>query len=201
MYILPVLHPAYLLRGKWGLEPAQIHSLRQAKALAEGAEYTPVDVSKAPEGSLLDPTLEEIERWFSELSGAAVAVDIETAGEHLVCIGLCAVDQLCPIVIRIRRCGGELAWSGSHLRRIVEHLYRFFAGTIPKVFHNGQNFDVPYLERLGFVVNGYAFDTMLAHFVAYPEMPKGLAFLSGIYLQIPNWKYLVKPDMEGEEKQ
>jgi hypothetical protein len=73
------------------------------------------------------------------------------------------------------------------------------ASPTPKVFHNGQAFDIPYLEDLGFEVNGYAGDTLLMAHLALPELPKGLQFLATLYCRLPMWKRLVEEE-EGVDK-
>lgn len=199
---VPILHPAYILRGKWGLEPAQVVALQTLRELASNPGYVPPNVREPPPGALTDPTIPELEDWCAGVDDSGVAVDVETAGEFLVCVGMCRLRDYRSIVFRFRRQGGSTYWRrDADLRRCVELCFDLLAAPkIPLVFHNGQNFDIPYLRRVGFLVNGYAFDTMLAHFLAYPEMPKGLAFLAGLYLQIPSWKFLATPEMEGEGK-
>ena len=52
----------------------------------------------------------------------------------------------------------------------------------------------------GFTVQNYAFDTMLAQHIAYPELPKGLEFVANLYAGLGGWKKMVKTDSEGEGK-
>jgi hypothetical protein len=70
---------------------------------------------------------------------------------------------------------------------------------IEKIFHNGQAFDIPYLEEQGFVVNGFEEDTMLQAHLTYAELPKKLVFLALVYAGIPYWKYLVSEEDEEKE--
>jgi hypothetical protein len=70
---------------------------------------------------------------------------------------------------------------------------------IPKVFHNGQAYDIPLLIENGFDVGGYMGDTLLMAHCAYPEMPKSLEYLGVLYGKVPGWKHLTR-DYEGEGK-
>lgn len=71
---------------------------------------------------------------------------------------------------------------------------------MPKWFHNGLFFDIPLLRHNGYEVKGYAGDTLLMHHIAYPEIKKGLAYLSNLYLGAGRWKQLVAEQDEGEDK-
>ena len=69
-----------------------------------------------------------------------------------------------------------------------------------KVVQNGM-FDIHFLlTRCGVVVRGEIHDTMVAHSVMYPELPKGLDFLGSIYCGSQEyWKDSVKfENIKGE---
>lgn len=59
--------------------------------------------------------------------------------------------------------------------------------TIRKVFHN-RIYDVPVLERHGFVINGPIECTMLAHHSAFPGLAHGLQRVGTQFYCIPPWK-------------
>ena len=69
-----------------------------------------------------------------------------------------------------------------------------------KVYQNGI-FDSWYLySRYGLITRGTVSDTMIAHSVMFPELPKSLAFLGSIYCgSQAYWKDLVKFDELKEE--
>lgn len=75
--------------------------------------------------------------------------------------------------------------------------------TIGKWFHNGQAFDIPYLEYQGFEVQGYVGDTMLLQRYCFPEQPADLQSMANFYAEMSPWKELsdqVNEDEEGEGK-
>jgi hypothetical protein len=63
-----------------------------------------------------------------------------------------------------------------------------------KVVQNGLMFDIPFLyEHNGIITRGPIHDTMIAHSVMYPDLPKGLNFLGSIYCGSQEyWKGMVK---------
>jgi len=196
MYVVPILHPAYILRGMWALDPVQPEYLALALALARG-ELTPPLVERAPPHAIIEPTLEDLAQW--KAGPAGVAVDIETAGPHLVCIGFARADDEAYICIRFRKQGAKKAYED--LMPYIEFAYDLLADpNVPKIFHNGQEFDVPQLVDAGFVVNNFNFDTLIAHHILWAEMPKRLEFLASAYCGVPGWKYLVNEDEQGEDK-
>jgi hypothetical protein len=132
--------------------------------------------------------------------------DIEAAGPHITIVGMCRLRDLVPIVVRFRKKGGDPYHETYHdLEETVRLLYDLLADPrLPKVFHNGQAYDVPVLEGYGFTVRGYydggGFDTMLGMRICYPEMPKDLEYVAKVFAGLPPWKYLSGLDPEGEDK-
>ena len=61
-----------------------------------------------------------------------------------------------------------------------------------KVVQNGM-FDIPFLlTNCGIQVRGPIHDTMVAHSILYPDLPKGLGFLGSIYCGAQKyWKDMV----------
>ena len=201
--VIPILHPSFILRGQWGLEPAQIHYLKIAKEVLAGTYPGIPDITCPPPGACIAPTLQDIHTFFHterHLLTEGCAVDIECAGKHLMCVGFCRVIDRHILVVPFRREESHLCWTSySTLLEVIEVLYDYFLDpSLGKVFQNGQAFDIPYLNELGFPINGYVFDTMLAQHLIYPEMPKSLQFLGNLYLGMPRWKDSM--DDEGEGK-
>ena len=202
--VLPVQSPAYILGGNWSGEPAQIEYLKYAKELASGLEYRRPNFSQPPPCGkhTATPTLSDLREFRDSVGPGGIVVDIETAGDHLRLVGLLTSDNHDYLGFPLRCQGGAGYWDPADLPSAVQWLWELLADPdIPKTFHNGQAFDVPVLERNGFVVAGYEFDTMLGMHVAYPGVPKRLEDLSKIYLRAGGWKSLVRGVEEtGEGK-
>ena len=199
MWVVPILHPAFILRGNFAEEPAQVLYLKRAKEIDEKG-WELFDSSTPPKGAVLKPTVQDLVAWERGVGPRGVTVDIECARRRLRCVGLCRIDDLVPLVVPLLGQGGAHLWSPEDYGSVVRWLQRFLAGPVPKWFHNGLSFDIPILRHSGYDVGGYAGDTLLAHHIAYPEMPKRLAYLANLYLGIGGWKQLVREDDEGENK-
>lgn len=204
--VLPLLHPTNITRGRWSDEPAQIAYLKQVRDILDGTQpEAPDDFSTpAPVGGeyVAAPGLPELHRFTASIGPQGLAVDIETAGDHLRTVGLYSCDGGGYLSFPVRDVGGAQYWNAADLPTAIEWLFDLLSDPgISKVFHNGQAFDVPVLERNGFVVEGYDFDTMLAAHVAFPGTPKGLEELSKSYLRVGGWKAIVRDDdSTGEGK-
>jgi hypothetical protein len=201
MWVLPIHHPADILRGRWGLHPANIEYLTRARELAQGTWVPPSITPPARVTALYDySAIWSSLRWMEHSPDPTTVWDIECAGPHLVCVGIMHLATELYVNFRFREQGGALTWQGTQLRKMAELLDEAFCNPkLPKVFHNGQAFDIPYLERLGFgPVGGYAGDTMLMQRYLYPEMPARLEFVAGLYAGIPAWKWMSK--LEGAEE-
>ncbi len=198
--VLPIMHPAAILRGQWGHDPFQIVFLENARKVYEGEEKL-LDIEQPLPGERVlrsIPEIEEYVRW-AEAARPTLACDIETAGESLTCIGFCDIETEQPVVIPYRNSGMGY-WFGARTPQVDQLVGRILANPeIRLVFQNGATFDIPMLERLGWRVEGYEDDTLIMHRNCYPEAPAALEFLGIVYGGLPAWKWLSSPD-EGEGK-
>ena len=134
-------------------------------------------------------TAEEVRQFFArhyETTLAApdgfVTVDIETYANIPTCIGFCFDgNEACCIPI--------LDWNISLDERaaMLGMILRLLRSPIPKVNQN-YKFDWRKLERLGWKVNNWVGDTMLAQSCLYCEFPKNLGFLTSLYTDMPYFK-------------
>jgi hypothetical protein len=189
------------MRGRWADQALQeLYLKRLVEALAGN---TPVDLDTLVKGMLDGPDLLQLQYWIEttlECPDRTITVDIETAGPYLMCVGMCRVWDLNPVVVRFRARGGAQFWpSIGSLTDAITLVWGVLASPdIPKWFHNGQAFDVPYLTRLGFVVEGYVGDTLLAQRYLYPQLAADLQSVANIYAGIPAWKWMASnTDEEG----
>jgi hypothetical protein len=206
-YLLPLLHPAAIVRGRWADEPAQIAYLRRlAKHLKEDTVPKLEDYTQTPPGGLMFPNLEDLATFrltLQDLSIPCVAYDIENAGPHMICIGMYGLDLEtwevgAGLCLPFKLQGGRDYWQHwkDHLEatRWLGELLGDHG--IASLFHNGITFDVPVLEELGFKVEGRMLDTMVMAHYLYPEMKKGLQYLSTLYLGAGVWKSLVEEEKD-----
>lgn len=198
--VIPLMHPAAIVRGAWASEPVMIEYVRRGlRMLREGGR--PLPVTEPPPNTILYPTLEDMRRWRADLDrleDQRLSVDIESAGPHIRCIGFCRLADEAILCVRFRRQGGALWWPHRADLRAAAEWCDEVLRTYPLVFQNGQAYDVPELEEPGFEVGQYVFDTMLAQRYLYPEMPADLQFIGVFYCGLTAWKHLVKEPKEGK---
>jgi hypothetical protein len=168
-----------------------------------------IDPAQPPPGAVLWPTRKTLEEWLRDEPWKhydSIAVDIESAGDYITIIGFTLYETrsstLGPtLVLPFKRRLGLDYWDeeDDHLRA-SELAYLLLASDTRKVFHNGITFDIPMLTAAGFTVGGSAHDTMVRAHYCYPEMKKGLQYLSTAYLGMPNWKGMLdeRDDNEGK---
>lgn len=196
---VPILHPSAVIRGQWAQGPVMVTILKRVKRISiEGTDWLAIPEPDA-ENVKLYPTLEELNAFISETTGPYTC-DIECAGSHLVCVGILDVSTERYVCVRFRNQGGatfEPIWLESRAAWLFSFLN---SPDNEKIFHNGQAFDIPYLETIGFTINGFIDDTMLRANCTYAELPKRLEFLASLYCDIVGWKHLIKTGDEDSDK-
>lgn len=105
-----------------------------------------------------------------------IVCDIEVINYAVSCISFSS-DPSIACVIPI-----AAGWSEEEELMLWRGIQRVLGNpNSVKIFQNGI-FDMQFLlAQNGVVVNGPVEDTMLAHSVCFPELPKGLGFLGSIY--------------------
>ena len=185
--VLPTYHPAAVLR-QWELRPTTVADLVKAKREAAFPEV------RRPKCEIwIEPTLEDINEFIRRYidHSPCVAVDIETSGNQVTCIGFaCGSGRAIVIPFLDARRKTRSYWSTLAdeiaawvlVRSVLEVRDRRF------VFQNGL-YDIAFLWRsMGIRVYGAEHDTMLAHHALQPESLKSLGFLGSIYTSHSAWK-------------
>lgn len=203
VYVVPIVHPAAIVRGAWEYDPAQPKYLRRAWEIATSEEPPNLlDVSTPPPGGKVAKTVHEVAAFLGDvlIDGCAVACDIEGTGGVLIGIGFTRMDNLAGMYVPFRDFAKPY-WSEEDTHTAAEWVDRVLTSEdVAKIFHNGSSFDVPFLEEIGFVVNGYADDTMVRAWATYHEMPKSLQELAILYAGLNAWKHTSHVGDEGEGK-
>ena len=203
--VIPTYHPAAVLRQydfhaicEMDFEKARVESLIP--------EYQPVPINTS-----VCYTVTDVLSLTNVISGL-VAFDIETVGELVRCISLAykingvvcsstipfikfnSSSMVFPSNARVsmipnNQTNASCYWSIEDEVEVVGLLKKLMEDkSIRKISHNGISFDQPIIEKnFGITVENHYFDTMHAFHVLYPELPKGLDFLSSIYTNIHNY--------------
>jgi uracil-DNA glycosylase family 4 len=201
--VIPTIHPAAILRQYTLRTVFEFDVKKIARALKDPASVAPIQrkfyfAAEELENLVLQEDhyyIDESETYHLAqklLNYPEYAVDIETPGGSLYCVGF-SPDPSWSLVIRT-----DTSWK----LRLIEQL---LTNDKPKIFQNGL-FDCSFLKQFeGIKVRNYSFDTMYAQHAIYPEssggavdewkkkknnpgMRLGLDFLTSIYTNEPYFK-------------
>lgn len=198
--VLPIYHPAAVMR-QWETRPETVTDLAKAARESRFPEI------RRPKREIwIEPSVADIREFVSRYisPGTTVAVDIETTGRTITCIGFAPSCHV-ALVIPFTKFRGNSRnyWLNPQSEREV---WRIIAGVlgdgkIKKTFQNGM-YDIAFLWRgYGIRTLGAEHDTMLLHHALYPEAKKGLGYLGSIYTDEGAWKRMRKgvDTIKGED--
>ena len=186
--VLPTYHPAAMMR-QMSLRPVIVNDFRKA----ERESHFP-DIRRPARQIWIEPTLEDIHE-FDRLyirNCERLAVDIETVGRDITCIGFAPHKSIAICIPFIVLAGTARAyWADISTELEVWNIIRdILRRPIKKVFQNGL-YDIAFLWRAARVAVWNAEDdTMLLHHALYPESLKGLGYLGSVYTDEGSWKQM-----------
>lgn len=196
---LPTYHPSYILQG--GFESRHVTVLDLIKAKRE-SEFP--EIRRPQRVIYTEPLYDELE-WFLEKfinPAKRLAVDIETRGEYITCIGFApSIDVALVVPFEDPRKPNSNYWGSPQVEfEVWQWVKRALATPCEKVFQNGL-YDIHRLWRgYGVKFSGGNHDTMLLHHALYPESPKGLDFLGSLYTDESAWKLAIRQKHKGTIK-
>lgn len=183
--VLPTYHPAAVLR-QWSLHPTAVLDLIKARSEAE------FPTIRRPARTIYIPQHPwEILDWWLKNLGPTCAIDIETAGGQITCIGF-AFSPETALVVPFEGPHSGSYWTSLDTERAAWHtVAHLLADThVTKVFQGGI-YDLTYLtSRYGLAVRGPIADLLILHHAQHPELPKSLAHLGSIYTSEAPWKLM-----------
>lgn len=186
--VLPTYHPAAIFR-QYEYRAVTVIDLAKAKREAQFPEV------RRPKRQVYIPeTLTDLENFYAEslVSAEYIAVDIETGGQQITCIGFSPrIDRALVVPIYDpRRTGGSYWQTYEEELQVWQFISRVLDLPAKKVFQNGL-YDLHFLYRgYGIKPRNCEHDTMLLHHSLQPESPKGLGFLGSVYTDEPAWKLM-----------
>jgi len=191
--VIPTFHPAAIVRAshmkhpyekrKIPLYPLLLFDLR--KAVREAAFP---EVRRKMRRLVTAPKFEQAEDFLGMCMRAEkVAVDIETLRGEVACVGF-AVNEGYAMCVPFDTGVGSYWASARQEAEVWKMVMEVLAnGKVKKIIQNAL-FELKFLgghDRL----RGVWWDTMLASHTIYPELPRGLDFLTSIYTDIPYYKH------------
>ena len=171
--VIPCIHPAMPLRGNYVYRHLIAADLKKARTQSETKEL----IRPARQLVYDFGSVEEALEWLAYYEQQSiVCFDIEVLNFEISCIGFSSSpDIACSIPLAGRWSEQEEAQLWRGIQRVLGN-----PGSI-KVAQNAI-FDIHFLlTKCGIEVKGPIRDTMIAHHILFPELPKGLAFLVSIY--------------------
>lgn len=186
-YVVPNLHPAYVLR-EWSDRDVAVLVLRKIK---DELDYWRLNnrLQPLPERQLItNPSPTETEDFLNEClrTEGLVSVDIELLARRVpFCIGV-SHDPRAAVSLDFLPISGS--WSTTILARIWRLLDRILA-TKRILGQNYISFDANWLSLLGFDPGvRHCHDLLLRHHILYPEMSHKLEFQCMQYTREPFYK-------------
>lgn len=182
--VIPTHHPGQTIRGMYSYRYMIVCDLKKAKVESQFRELI------RPERKLIYQyeNINECLQWLEYFeTQEKVGFDIEVLNYEISCISFSSSPDLaCIFPILGWDLNDELLlWRG--IQKVLGNPNSI------KIVQNGM-FDIPFLlTRNGIEVRGPIHDTMVAHSIMYPELPKGLGFLGSVYCGAQEyWKEMVK---------
>jgi DNA polymerase len=197
--VLPTYHPAAIFK-QWSLRPiVQMDIIKAAREMAFP------EIRRPKREIWIQPTLEDIREFKRRYLDDAqrIAVDIETSGRQITCIGFAPRRDLALVVPFFdSRRDGRNYWPTLSIEREVWEVVASIVedrGT-QKIFQNGL-YDIAFLLRsYGIRVYNAVEDTMLLHHALQPESLKSLEFLGSVYTDEGAWKQMRgKTTIKGDD--
>lgn len=171
VWVVPTYHPAAILRN-WMLYYPALRDLTLANTILNDENWEPQRLD-----TRISTDISELEA----IANTTVAVDIEVAGNSVVCIAFSHTPGA-GVVYPLKDMSAK---ECVQLWRVVSnHLFK--NNTI--VFHNA-GYDLAVLHaRYGILFPQRLEDTMVAMALVYSDLPKSLAFCTSFFTTIPFYK-------------
>lgn len=139
-------------------------------------------------------TVEEVLEWLEFYNEQEeVAFDIEVINHELASISF-SHDPKLAVAIPIGACNFRNEWTEMEELQIWRGVQRVLGNERIKKVAQNSIFDIHFLAtKCGIIVRGEVRDSMIAHHVIWPDLPKGLGFLGSVYCGSQEyWKDAVK---------
>lgn len=185
--MIPAQHPASFLYGNLGYDAWKGDWAKIKREVDRGC---PAVIEGTDE---IASSGRECAGWLSraEKMGFPIALDLETAGPQLLCVGL-ANDPEHSLVIPLvdPTSGGSVKWGWFWLAKVL-------SSELVKVTWNGL-FDCYLLRRHRLPVHRWRFDGMAQHHLLDPGDRHTLAYCASRDLRTVFWKEEAKEDVSGQ---
>ena len=185
-YIMPVYHPAFILR-EWSEHDTNAFFLR--KAYEEFVYWrSHGKLQPLPERELIvTPTADQCIDYLQSClaqgrRGIPTSVDIELFRRRIPYVCSFALSPTSAISVPLWDYNDV---ASVRIWRLMDELFR----SCPQIGQNYTSFDMHWLYHLGFGVNPFlVHDTRIRHNILWPELPHKLEFMVAQYTREPYYK-------------
>ena len=183
--MIPTLHPAAFLYGNAGYAAWQGDWVTIAREVAEGC---PPLADGRDQIATSGDACQQF--WRGLDPDLSIAVDLETAGERLLCAAVAQRPDVSLVIPLADPAGGtSVKWGWFWLGKIM-------GSELVKVFHNGL-FDTFLLRWWGLRVHRWRWDTLAMHHLLDPSDRHTLAYCASRDLRTVFWKEEAKEQEVG----
>jgi len=196
--VLPVFHPAYIMR-LWDNRLILVCDMMKAKEQMQFPEI------KLPQREIwINPDYQDLFR-FQRLyidHSSMISFDIETNKKQITVISFAPDPEHAIVVPFVDKTKPDYNYWPTLEDELLawKWVKKILSLRIPKLAQNGL-YDIQYLWRVhGIPVKNYTEDTMLLHHSLYPELQKGLGFMGSLYTDEVSWKLMRHRDKEVTDK-
>lgn len=176
--VVPTYNPSYILRGNIQDLPILEADLRKALRIAQTETW-----NYPTTRFITDPSFQECLHYLNQQYDT-IAYDYETVNNLTWLFGFAWSEQNAISIPFTRQ--QTHRWTTEQEIELTLALKRLLENPkITKIVQNGLYDNTISARELGINVQGVEIDTMLAQHTLYPELPKGLDFLSSIYTDHP----------------
>lgn len=182
--IVPAIHPAASLRGQYIWRHLITTDLGRVKEQSAFPEIRRLDRSLYP-----DPSHKEALDFLDQVAaGAETAFDTELVNHHIysVAYSLSPTEVMCIPFVDV---DGGPRWTEEEELALWEAIER--VQTAPTLLKIGQNtmFDVSVMLKQNSILTAAPIaDLMIAHHIVWPDLPKGLDFITSVHTEEPYYK-------------
>lgn len=179
--VIPTFHPAAIFR-----QYLLLYSLKHDLIRIKDESLTP-EITYPERELITNPSINQVLSYLEECRLAnTVAFDIETLGNEIACISFALSPKRCMCIPFFNP--PENIFSPEQERDIWLSISEVLEN--PQILKIAQNgiFDASFIfNRYGIIATNLE-DTMVGHGILFPEMPKGLDYLTSIYTKEPYFK-------------
>lgn len=181
--LIPVLHPAYILRS-WAERYCTVEDFRRVLRESKFPE-----IRKPAWRFIISPTLDQVREWYERMLSRLAAgpvrftCDIETRNNQIACVGIgnSKLDAICiPFMAHSR--GGSY-WTLVEEMAVISLLREILNHPNARIINQNFLYDAFFFASIWGLRAIPWMDTQIAHHTCWPGTPKALDYQASIYCE------------------